>query len=331
MHLIYVNGTSEDTLARIHSASIETLPSDEELAILSDYILSIVPPKDALATARRVARACKLSSTRAKRQDIEDTDGLEARRHPYYVDLNAISGCLSAEVGSLFVETPSESPSSVSVSGPVSVVCHYLDGGIIGPPPSNISTTTTTTTTTSNTSSDYEAWKKPSLVISGDVELPATFPRLADILNMKLVSSRIGAASTLKLSFAALTKGLTALSILSFSTAQQESLLPELLQHLEEYAPSIASMAGKGVIGMAPKAYRWVDEMRSIGEAFDTKGRWDGIGAEVYDSFAEVYRTMAEDTVLGGERVGKRTRGTTVEEAAEIIVNRRRVKDSQGY
>ena len=323
MHLIYVNDTSEDTLARIHSASIEALPSDEELAILSDYILSIVPPRDALTTARRVARACKLSSTRAKRQDIEDTDGLEARRHPYYVDLNAISGRLSAEVGSLFVETPSESPSSVS--GPVSVVCNYLDGGIIGPPPSNISTTTTTSSS-SGTSSDYGSWKKPSLVISGDVELPATFPRLADILNMKLVSSRIGAASTLKLSFAALTKGLTALSILSFSTAQQESLLPELLQHLEEYAPSIASVAGKGVIGMAPKAYRWVDEMRSIGEAFDTEGCWDGIGAEVYDSFAEVYRTMAEDTALGGEKVGKRTRGTTVEDAAEIIVNRRRVK-----
>ena len=323
MHLIYVNDTSEDTLARIHSASIEALPSDEELAILSDYILSIVPPRDALTTARRVARACKLSSTRAKRQDIEDTDGLEARRHPYYVDLNAISGRLSAEVGSLFVETPSESPSSVS--GPVSVVCNYLDGGIIGPPPSNISTTTSCT----SASSDYGVWKKPSLVISGDVELPATFPRLADILNMKLVSSRIGAASTLKLSFAALTKGLTALSILSFSTAQQESLLPELLQHLEEYAPSIASVAGKGVIGMAPKAYRWVDEMRSIGEAFDTEGRWDGIGAEVYDSFAEVYRTMA-DTVPGGEKVGKRTRGTTVEDAAEIIVNRRGMRKDSG-
>ena len=322
MHLIYTNGTSEDTLARIHSASIETLSSDEELVILSDYILSIVPPKDALATARRVARACKLSSSRAKRQGIEDTDGLEVRRHPYYVDLNAISGRLSAEVGSLFVETPSESPSSVSGPGPASVVCHYLDGGIIGPPPSNISTTTSC----SSASSDYGVWKKPSLVISGDVDLPATFPRLADTLNMKLVSSRIGAASTLKLSFAALTKGLTALSILSFSTAHQESLLPELLQHLEEYAPSHASMAGKGVIGMAPKAYRWVDEMRSIGEAFDTEGCWDGVGAEVYDSFAEVYRTMAEDTALGGEKVGKRTRGTTVEDAAEIIVNRRRVK-----
>ena len=126
------------------------------------------------------------------------------------------------------------------------MVCHYIDGGIIGTPPSNISTTTSG----SSASSDYGAWKKPSLVISGDVELPATFPRLADTLNMKLVSSRIGAASTLKLSFAALTKGLTALSILSFSTAQQESLLPELLQHLEEYAPSHASMAGKGMSTM---------------------------------------------------------------------------------
>lgn len=145
---------------------------------------------------------------------------------------------------------------------------------------------------------------------------------------MKLVSPKIGAASTLKLSFASLTKGLTALFILSFSTAQQESLLPELLQHLDEYAPSVALTAKKNMTEMAPKAYRWVDEMRSIGEAFNTEGHWDGIGAEVYGGFAEIYRTIAEDTALGEERVGRRMRGTTVEDAAALIVER--AKESEG-
>lgn len=260
--------------------------------VSSDYILSIVPPRDALTTARRVATASQLPSTSTKRQSIEDTDGLLTRRQPYYLDLNAISARLSAEVGSLF-------------AGNQSALCHYLDGGIIGPPPSN--------------DSPKAHWTKPSLIISGDVELPASFPRLAEVLNMKLVSAKIGAASTLKLSFAALTKGLTALSILSFSTAQRESLLPELLKHLDEYAPAVGSTAKKGVVGMAPKAYRWVDEMQMIGEAFDTEGHWDGIGAGVYDSFAEVYRSIAEDTVLKKEKTGDRRRGTTVEDAAEII------------
>lgn len=223
---------------------------------------------------------------------------MPTRRQPYYIDLNAISARQSNEVGSLFAGNQS------------AVLCHYLDGGIIGPPPSN--------------DSPDGYWKKPSLVISGDVELvPASFPRLAEVLNMKLVSGKIGAASMLKLSFAALTKGLTALSILSFSTAQREELLPELLQHLNEYAPAVGATAKKGVIGTAPKAYRWVDEMRAIGEAFDSKGHWDGIGTAVYDGFAEVYRTIAEETVLGEEKTGDRRRGTTVEDAAVVIASGR--------
>ena len=296
---------SEYTLNRIRSASIESLPSDQDLVVQSDYILSIVPPRDALATARRIADACKLSDTATKRESIEDPDGLPSRRKPYYVDLNATSAQLSSEVGSLFADS----------SSPSSVLCHFLDGGIIGAPPSP---------------NQDGNWKKPSMVISGSVDLPPSFGKLAETLNMKLVSPRIGAASTLKLSFAALTKGFTALSILSFSTVQRESLLPELLEHLEEYSPPIASIAGKGVIGMAPKAYRWVDEMRGIGETLDTEGCWDGLGENVYGSFAEVYRKIAEETVLGEERVGNRERGTTVEDVADIIASGNTRKTSGG-
>jgi hypothetical protein len=186
--------------------------------------------------------------------------------------------------------------------------CHFIDGGIIGGPPSQ--------------STQDGSWKKPSVVVSGVVDLAPAFTILADVLNIKLVSPRIGAASTLKLSFAALTKGLTALSILSFSTAQKESMLPELLALLEEYSPRTAALATNGVIAMSPKAYRWEDEMRGIGEAFDAEGGWNGVGADVYGGFAEIYRTIAEDTVLGEERVEHRVRGMTVEDAAQIIAER---------
>lgn len=162
-------------------------------------------------------------------------------------------------------------------------------------------------------------------MLSGPADdLPPHFAALASALNAKIVSPRIGAASTLKLTFAALTKGLTALSILSFSTAQREALLPELLSHLDEYSPATAALARGGVTGMSPKAYRWEEEMRGIGEALDTQGGWDGVGDSVYGGFAEVYRSVAEDTVLGLERVGARERGTSVEDAAVLIANRRR-------
>ncbi|KAJ9363099.1 6-phosphogluconate dehydrogenase [Paecilomyces variotii] len=297
-------GRSEDTLARIRSAAIESLPSDQELVVQSDYILSIVPPRDALATARRISEACQLPDTAPQRAKIPDLEGLETRQKPYYFDLNAISPRLTREVGSL-LSLPATSQDDSDTT-----LCHFVDGGIIGGPPSQ--------------DPETKAWKKPSIVISGSVDLPSSFRGLSEILNMKLVSPTIGSASTLKLSFAALTKGLTALSILSFSTAQKESVLPELLEHLQQYSPATAALATKGIIGMPPKAYRWVEEMRAIGEAFDTEGDWHGLGDSVYGAFAEVYRTVAEDTILGEEKIGKRNRGKTAEDVSEIVAKRSR-------
>lgn len=286
---------SEHTLARVHAAGIEALSSDQELVIQADYVLSIVPPGNALATAERIARACTQPDTASRRQELEDVNDRSNRSDLLYLELNAKPARLAEQMAALF--------ESATATGPRS---HFLDGGIIGGPPKL---------------TDGE-WKKPSVVLSGAVDLPRTFAALADTLNMKLVSPRIGAASTLKMSFAALTKGLTALSILSFSTAQRESLLPELLEHLDTYSPHTASLARAGVIGMSPKAYRWVDEMRGIGETFDSQGGWNGVGTSVYGGIAEVYRAVAEDTILGQERVEQRRRGTSVEDAASIIAQR---------
>jgi hypothetical protein len=288
----------------MRSADIEILPSDQELVIQADYVLSIVPPRNAMATAQRIADAYALESTGSLREAIEDIDSQPKRTKLYYLELNAVSARRVSDMAAQF-------------DGPTTATddtrrCHFVDGGIIGAPPLQ--------------STQDGSWKKPSVVLSGMVDLPPAFSRLADVLNMKLVSSRIGAASTLKLSFAALTKGLTALSILSFSTAQKESMLPELLALLEEYSPRTAAFATNGIIGMSPKAYRWVDEMRGIGETFDTEGGWNGVGANVYGGLAEVYRTIAEDTILGEERVEDRVRGMTVEDAAQIIAETKQAR-----
>lgn len=304
--------TSEHTLSRIHAANIETLPSDQALVAQADYILSIIPPRSALATAQRIAGACTHPDTVSQRDAIDDVNGHPHRSPLYFLELNATPPRLAEELATLFAVNES------ATSTPF-VRCHFLDGGIIGGPPALVSATPNADTTPGS-------WKRPSVVLSGpEVDhLPPTFTPLAAALNAKFVSSRIGAASTLKLTFAALTKGLTALSILSFSTAQREALLPELLAHLDEYSPATGALARGGVIGMSPKAYRWEEEMRGIGEALDTQGGWDGVGASIYGGFAEIYRTVAEDTVLGLERVGARVRGTSVEDAALVIANRGR-------
>ena len=48
---------SQDTRDRVLKASIETVPTDISFVTQSDYILSIVPPRDALATAKRIITA----------------------------------------------------------------------------------------------------------------------------------------------------------------------------------------------------------------------------------------------------------------------------------
>ncbi|KAJ5389862.1 Dehydrogenase multihelical [Penicillium cataractarum] len=285
-------GRSEHTLSRVHAANIETLPSDQALVAQADYILSIVPPRNALATAQRIAGACTQPDTVPQRDAIDDVNGHPHRSPLYFLELNATPPRLAEELAALFAVDES------ATSTPF-VRCHFLDGGIIGGPPALVSASTPATPATPLADANPGSWKRPSVVLSG-------------------------AASTLKLTFAALTKGLTALSILSFSTAQREELLPELLAHLDEYSPATAGLARRGVIAMSPKAYRWEEEMRGIGEALDTQGEWDGVGASVYGGFAEIYRTVAEDTVLGLERVGARVRGTSVEDAALVIANRGR-------
>lgn len=280
---------------------MESLESDQELVIQADYILAIVPPRNALATAQRIADACKSSDTSTKRRKVEGLEGLQARRKPFYIDLNAIPARLSREISDLL----SNSSVATSSSPVTSEFCHFLDGGIIGLPPSQ--------------DPSSGSWKKPSLVISGSPQLPPTFTKLSEVLNMKLISDKIGAASTLKLMFASLTKGLTALSILSFSTAQQESLLPELLEHLQEFSPQAAAMAVQGVSAMPSKAYRWIDEMQGIGEAMDTEGKWKKVGSSVFDGIAEVYRTIAEETPLGEKKMDGHKRERSAEDVAQIV------------
>ena len=85
---------------------------------------------------------------------------------------------------------------------------------------------------------------------------------------------------------------------------------------------------------MAPKAYRWVDEMREIGKCFagdggfitgeeeEEDGDGDGflIGVEnVYDAFGEVYRFVSEGTVLGEETIEVRKRGREAEDVAVCV------------
>ncbi|KAI5920238.1 6-phosphogluconate dehydrogenase [Camillea tinctor] len=105
----YIVGTfaedrSESTRERARSAGIQLHRSMSELVGKCDVILSIVPPRDAFTTAKRVYDAC-VEATGSRKQPL------------YYVDLNAVSPSLASTIDDLF-----RSSSDIM----------FVDGGIIG-------------------------------------------------------------------------------------------------------------------------------------------------------------------------------------------------------
>ena len=98
--LTSLKGRSEETQARARQAGVASA-SDEEIAA-SDFILSILPPGDALSLAQHFAPVLKASNAK-----------------PVYVDCNAINPVTVDKVAAAIAPTD----------------CPFVDAGIIGSPP----------------------------------------------------------------------------------------------------------------------------------------------------------------------------------------------------
>jgi putative dehydrogenase len=98
--LTSLKGRSPETAARAKSAGM-SVANDEEIAA-SDFILSILPPGDAVALAERFQPALKASNAK-----------------PVYVDCNAINPKTVDRVAAVIAPTD----------------CPFVDSGIIGSPP----------------------------------------------------------------------------------------------------------------------------------------------------------------------------------------------------
>lgn len=296
------SNSSPDTNFRASEAQIDILPNDISLVSESDYIFSIVPPRDAVATAKRITTAFKQIASSSRSAPL------------YYLDLNAISPKRAREIAALFAaETPS---------------IRLIDGGIIGGPPALKANPSISDTTENNTSP--LSWYIPNIPLSGEHSLadaPVSGPHLFKSLSSTHISRNIGVASGLKCCFASTTKGFAALCIQSFTTAAQLDVLPLLLQQMDTHMPGIANAARGLVTAMPTKSGRWVAEMQEIAVMHALEGGFSGGEEEGHDGgvtglfgeVAEVFRTAAEATVLGEERIGRRKRGLTVEDVADAM------------
>lgn len=252
-----------------------------------------MPPRDALATAKRFAAA----AAKVKDADL------------YYLDLNATSPGLARKISEVFVQ---DAPH-----------VKFVDGGIIGGPPRLVEEEQQQQQNGDGSQHEPGAnWKRPAIPLSGPHNLPNE--HLSKVLNATYLGTSVGSASGLKCCFASMVKGLIALSLQAFSTAESLGVYEELQRQLEHFQPALQKSTTRMVTEIPPKAGRWVEEMLEIGRCFGEEGGWDNVkgdeGADVYRRMAEVYRTVAEDTVLGKERPEHRERGTTADDVAAALV-----------
>lgn len=227
----------------------------------------------------------------AKRVVAAATDpGFTERTNPlYFLDLNAVSPQSARDTGELFA---SAAPA-----------VKLIDGGILGGPPS---------------AKDDGSWYRPSIVVSGPVRLHEAQPsgeNMADVLNIRHINDTLGSASGLKMCFAAIHKGFTALALQSLTTANSLGVLSELQEHLNE--SPLGPQVFKSVPAMPPKAYRWVREMEEIADTVEEDG---GFSREesIFRPIAEVYELVTNGTELGKEQTENRQRGKTAEDAARL-------------
>ncbi|KAK0389601.1 hypothetical protein NLU13_3176 [Sarocladium strictum] len=281
-------GRSQDTIDRAREANVELLSSDLELVNQCQLILSVVPPRDAEATAQRVIDAL---SGGPKREDL------------YYADLNAVA--------------PSTCRGIATTIEKARVPIRFIDGCIIGGPPRSKDAPDPGTNQTASDDS-HASWKRPRIPVSGPDSL-ADLPdgaEVADVLNFRVISPSIGAASGLKMCFAAMTKGFTAIATQTFTTARSLGVADELHTEMAELIPRQLQIAEGSVPSMVPKAYRWVREMEEIAKTMEEDGGWT---RGLFDGAAGIYREVASDLTLKEEKPGKRKRGTTIEEVATIM------------
>lgn len=323
-----VTGRSQDTLDRANQAGAHLVASDADL-LYADLILSIVPPADAYATAQRIVTAA--SSPSSPRV-------LPSNKTLYFADLNAISPATARTIASLFSSAPSPSPSPSSPSPPLSPIkINFIDGAILGGPPSLPSFPLPPAAPGSGSAafgkpaSPPPEWTKPLIPTSGPYSFASVFSsssssspsadpnHLPVVLNnaQQHISDQIGAASGLKMTFASLSKGYAAIAVQAATTARNLGVLGYLQSSLREIMGEAAERKfEKAVTTMPPKAGRWVREMEEIAATHEIDG---GLEPTIFLGAAQVFRTVAADTVLGQEKIGKRKRGRTAEDVGAAV------------
>jgi len=173
-------------------------------------------------------------------------------KKPVYVDCNAISPQTAQRVAAIIEPTGAK----------------FVDGGIIGGPP-------------------REGYS-PAIYASGpDVRQTAVIRDWG--IDWRCIDGPVGAASGLKMSYAGITKGITALGSAMMLGAAKFGCAEALIAELSASQPQIFKYLSGSIPRMYDKAYRWVAEMEEISDFLGSGTP----GGDIYAAIAQHYERLA--------------------------------------
>jgi L-threonate 2-dehydrogenase len=246
-------GRSAESVKRAREAGMQA--AENRAVAEADFLMSIIPPGEALALAQRLAPV--LSAANSK---------------PVYVECNAVSPATMLRIADV-----------VTATG-----CPFVGAGIIGPPPKPGS---------SNTKIYASGAGAMDLAVLNDYGLI-----------VRVLEGPLTAASALKMSYAGITKGVTALGATMMLAAARGGSAAALKAELAESRPDLLRYLSNQVPSMYSKAYRWVaelDEIASfIGEDHPEHDMLTA-AARLYERIAEDYEGEKKETGALDDFLGK--------------------------
>ena len=198
-----------------------------------------------------------------------------------FAECNAIAPALSKEMEGVLSEAGAR----------------YVDASIIGGPPRNGSS--------------------PRVYVSGDNA--TEFEQLRDFgLDVRNLGPQLGRASGIKMCYAAMTKGTTALHAELLIAAEKMGLTEAVMAEFAGSQPAVVTRMEGWMPTMPAKSRRWVSEMEEIERTFSDLG----MTPNIFKGVADMYR-MIGATPLGDENPESRDKerglAETIRKIAEAM------------
>lgn len=221
------------------------------------------------ATARRAA-AAKLEDVGTLRALVRASQVIVSVCPPHAAESQA-AAVLTHEFAGTYVDANAVSPQTAREIGAAveKVGARFVDGGIIGPP--------------------ARAPGSTRLYLSG-ASVPEVVPLFASgPIEVIPLDGPPGAASALKMAYAAYTKGSAALLMAIRALATHEGVDAALLAEWAKSQPNLPAVSSGAMKGTARKAWRFVGEMGEIAASFAEAGLPNGF----HRAAGEVYGRLA--------------------------------------